>query len=80
MNLNDLQLSKLFKKINKTNTCWFWIGAFSRKQPQFYVAGKILSPKRIVYEILKKEIAKNHNLIKKCENFLCVNPANDTPL
>lgn len=68
--------------VEKTETCWLWMGA---KQPEGYGrfgAGPGKSPlaHRFAYELLVGPIADGMTIDHLCRNTSCVNPAHMEPV
>lgn len=72
----DKLLNRFWMKVEKTETCWVWLGA---KQSDGYgcfgVNGKILLSHRFSYELLKGDIPKGLELDHLCRNVKCINPS-----
>jgi hypothetical protein len=74
--------TKLFKKIDKTESCWIWVGSIFKKSTGSYgqirvgrrSKSKLLRAHRVVYELLVGPIPKGLELDHLCRNTLCVNP------
>ena len=68
---------RLWKKVNKTNTCWLWTASLDTKgYGQF---ANPSSPKgtpahKSVYELLISKVPKGLELDHLCRNKSCVNP------
>lgn len=67
---------RFWEKVNKTDYCWFWIGAI--KSPQSYGVlriGKLMKKThRISWIINKGPIPDGLCVCHKCDNPPCVNP------
>lgn len=62
---------KFWSKVNKTETCWIWIGGKSSKgYGRLRIGSKFFSPHRIVMKCVDSSIDVCH----KCDNPSCVNP------
>lgn len=72
---NQKTIDRFYSKIEKTNTCHFWLGA---KQKQGYgmfsANGKTISAQRFSYIIEHGSIPENMVVHSTCENNDCVNP------
>lgn len=66
--------------VEKTNTCWNWVGSKSSKKGegggygQFWVDGKMVRVHRFSYELHKGKITNGLFVCHTCDNSLCVNP------
>lgn len=68
-------MEKLFAKINKTETCWEWLGEITdRGYGRVYVQGRNKSAHRHLYEVFKGEIPRELEIDHLCRNRKCVNP------
>lgn len=71
----DIELSRFFPKINKTDSCWLWTrGKFSDGYGAFHAQGKLRRAHRVSYEIHIGEIPEGLFVCHKCDNPICVNP------
>lgn len=72
---NDLK-KRFLDKVNKTSSCWIWIGADDGRKGygRINVNGKTAKAHRISYELFNGEIKDNLNVLHKCDNPKCVNP------
>ncbi len=61
-----------FKRIDKTGTCWFWVGAKTGAGYGSYRRSGLAH--RISYKHFKGCIPKNMEIDHLCNNKLCVNP------
>jgi len=71
MNITE---EKFWKKVNKTETCWLWIGSISRRYGQFY-AKKTVKAHRFSWELHNGLIPNGLFVCHTCDNPLCVNPS-----
>ena len=72
--LDNLE-ERLQQKINKTDTCWFWIGSLNNQgYGQIRIQNKCYLAHRTVYEFYKKKIDKSMVLDHLCSMPNCVNP------
>lgn len=65
------------EKIEKTISCWNWIGTIHSKESgygEFYFDGKKTRAHRLIYELLVGKIPKGLVLDHLCKNRKCVNP------
>lgn len=75
----DTPQERFWKKVNKTSSCWLWMG---KRTPKGYgdfavrVANKILDFRahRYAWEMIKGSIPKDKLVCHKCDNPPCVNP------
>lgn len=66
--LNDSDLQRLFTKINKTESCWFWTGG---KQMKFRTKLGTKTVRQILYSGL---LSANHVVVPMCGSDVCVRP------
>jgi len=73
MNPKDLQ--RFWSKVEKTGTCWNWIGSLDVKgYGQFSIKYKVIKSHRFSYELFKGDISKGLTVDHLCRNRKCVNP------
>lgn len=73
--------ARLWAKIEKTETCWNWIGYLSPKgYGRFNVNGKNKYAYRVTYEWIKGPIPDGLELDHLCRNRACVNPDHLEPV
>lgn len=66
---------RFMQKINKTDTCWMWVGALSsRGYGSFRFNGKSISSHRFSYLHFNGEIPDGMIICHKCDTPACVNP------
>ena len=66
-----MNIDKFFKRVQKTKSCWNWIG-YINKGGYGYFRGKIIH--RISYELFVGKIPKGLTIDHLCRNRKCVNP------
>lgn len=67
---------RLWAKVNKTLTCWFWIGSKSKSGYGIIKSDggkKSLSVHRVVWELFFGPIPDGLHVLHKCDVRLCVN-------
>lgn len=73
-------LEKIMSRIEKTPTCWLWIGAHDRRgYGTFHHRDNTYKAHRVVYTLLVGEIPPGKLLLHSCDNPACVNPEHLTP-
>lgn len=73
---HDKELARRFwSKVEKTQTCWNWIGAKSQSgYGQFIVNGKNTKAHRLSWTLNRGEIPSGMCVCHKCDNPPCVRP------
>lgn len=61
-------------KINKTDTCWLWIGELTYGYGVFWFEKKTYRSHRFMLLLNGEIIPKNYVIRHKCRNRNCVNP------
>lgn len=68
-------IDRFFENVNKTNSCWIWIGSkTSDGYGTFGYARIIYYAHRFSYEFHNGKIPKGMFVCHKCDNPSCVNP------
>ncbi len=71
-------LERFFAKVNKTETCWLWIGRKNRGYGAFYIRKNrrdwTVHAYRFLYEFSKGPVPEGMTLDHLCRNRACVNP------
>lgn len=71
----ELNRENLFwKKVRKTDTCWFWFGAKGGGGYGTFGRKNKVQPHRYSYELHKGKIPEGMWVLHKCDNRKCVNP------
>jgi hypothetical protein len=66
---------RFYSKFKESNGCWLWQGKPNRGYGEFSLKHKSLRAHRVSYIIHNGEIPDELNVLHKCDNPLCVNPA-----
>lgn len=74
---SDSTISKFWRKINRVgeNDCWIWLRGTSRNYGGFSLAGKYVSAHRFAWEITNGPIPSGLDVLHRCDNPPCCNPA-----
>lgn len=71
----ETSLDRFWKNINKTDSCWDWIGAKnSRNYGVMHYKNKRVLAHRLSYRLFKGEIPDGLIILHKCNRSVCVNP------
>ena len=70
---------RFWLKVNKTETCWLWIGGKSRSSGGLYygyisIQDVMKRAHRVAYYLTYGEFGKHLCILHKCDNSLCVRP------
>lgn len=67
---------RFFKKVKKTDYCWFWQGAKHsyKGYGSFYNGNKIVKAHRFSYEHFVGQVPENYCVLHTCDNPSCVRP------
>lgn len=67
--------SRLWSKVDKTDTCWNWVGAIGENgYGHFWLNGRYVSPHRVSYVLTHGSIPDSLTVDHLCRNRRCVNP------
>ena len=71
----ESERNRFFSKIDKTNSCWNWIGSIQNDgYSAFWLHGKSISAHRLSYELFIGKIPNDMVIDHLCRNRKCVNP------
>ena len=74
---NSTLEERFWEKVNRTNSCWLWIGqnsnTYGRLETHVPVR-RIYLAHRLSWTIHFGEIPKNLHVLHRCDNTICVNP------
>jgi hypothetical protein len=75
-------LESALGKIEKTNSCWLWLGIIDKRDGygRFCFKSKKILAHRLIYELLGGTIPEALTLDHLCRNKSCVNPAHLEPV
>lgn len=68
-------LRRVWAKVEKTPTCWLWMGAVTDGYGSLRFAGRQFRAHRFIYALLVGEIPEGMTLDHLCRVRHCVNPA-----
>lgn len=71
---------RFWSKVEKTDTCWLWLGARTRGGYGLFRLKKMRSAHRVVYEMMVGRIPDGYDLDHLCRVRHCVNPAHLEPV
>jgi hypothetical protein len=63
-----------WNKVNKTDSCWLWIGKMDDGYGRFNIRGKLYLVHRLTMSVLKEKIADNMQVDHLCSVRNCCNP------
>lgn len=69
--------TRFWKHVKKTDQCWEWIGAVTRKKKGYgriNENGKMRVAHRVAYELCIGPIPEGMRVLHSCDNSRCVNP------
>lgn len=68
-------LLNFYRHIEITDTCWLWTGGTNRTgYGRGYFRGRMISPHRLVYEIVQGDLIPGMSIDHLCSVRLCVRP------
>lgn len=68
-------LSRLMRRVNKTETCWLWTGPVnSSGYGGIGFQGKTQGVHRVAYQLLVGPVPQGHHVLHRCDTPRCVNP------
>jgi hypothetical protein len=71
----ELLPCRFWKKVNRTDSCWLWEGACTRKgYGEYWHKNKVRRAHRVVWEVLHGQIPENMQVCHHCDTPGCVNP------
>ena len=66
---------RFWYRVNKTETCWLWLGKTNQGYGRVTAKGKYVGAHRFAYELLVGQIPKDMVIDHLCRVRICVNPA-----
>ena len=73
--MNDEDVERFWKKVEKTESCWLWTGANTKKgYGRFKIKAKLHSPHRVSLSLSIGSICLDKQVCHKCDNPSCVRP------
>lgn len=79
--MDDIQRERFWAKVEKTDSCWIWVGARSGSgYGNFHIRPRNYNAHRLAYEDLVGPIPEGLQLDHLCRNRACVNPAHLEPV
>ena len=70
---------RFWSNVEKTNSCWNWVGTISGQYGQFSMKSKRVYAHRHSYEMAYGPVADSLQIDHMCHNKTCVNPAHLRP-
>jgi len=75
-NYTPKDIERFLSKVEKTNTCWIWIGGKGAKNyGVFSMRHKDHKAHRIAYDMYIGEVPDDLFVCHVCDNHICVNPS-----
>jgi hypothetical protein len=65
---------RFWHKINKTDSCWLWMGKIDDGYGRFFINGKHYLVHRMAYAVLKNKLQENTQVDHLCKVRNCINP------
>ena len=76
LNYNALEelSDRFWDKVNKTDSCWLWMGKIDDGYGRFFIGGKYYLVHRMAYVVLKEKLQENTQIDHLCKVRNCINP------
>jgi len=67
--------SRFWAKVEKTDDCWWWLGAKSDGYGVFWWSKCLVRAHRVAWELAYGPIPVGLQVLHRCDNRACVNPS-----
>ena len=65
---------RFWDRVNKTDSCWLWMGKIDDGYGRFFIGGKYYLVHRMAYVVLKEKLQENTQVDHLCKVRNCINP------
>ena len=76
--LTEAEIERFWSHVDKTGTCWVWLGARTKAAGFEYGVmqrdGKMIRPHRVAFQLAGRILKLGMTIDHTCENKLCCNP------